>query len=71
MYWSLLQQADESEQLNVNDGNVSDANTEASMDGTKLSLANQTSASAMEDNASVQNEEESQEETSAIKSANS
>lgn len=75
MYWSLLQQAGESELLNMNDGNVSDGNTEASVDGTELSLANQTSSLAIEDNASVRNKEESEEETSAtssgIKSANS
>lgn len=71
MYWSLLQQAGESELLNLNDGNVSDANTESSVDGTELSLANQTCALAMEDTASVQNEEESEEVSSAIKMANS
>lgn len=69
MYWSLLQQAGESELLNLNDGNVSDANTETSMtDETGSSLAaNQPCALAMEDTAAVQNEEESQ----AVKSANS
>ncbi|XP_023554424.1 fimbrin-5 [Cucurbita pepo subsp. pepo] len=56
MYWSLLQQAGESELLTMNDGNVSDASTETSMDGTGSSLAAQTCALAMEDTAEVQNE---------------
>ncbi|XP_022952555.1 fimbrin-5-like [Cucurbita moschata] len=57
MYWSLLQQAGESELLTMNDGNVSDASTETSMDGTGSSLAAQTCALAMEDTAEVQNED--------------
>ncbi|XP_022989345.1 fimbrin-5-like isoform X1 [Cucurbita maxima] len=63
MYWSLLQQAGESEPLIMNDDNVSDTNTETT-DGTELSSANKACALA-------QNEDESPEESLANQSANS
>ena len=63
MYWSLLQQADESELSIMNDDNVSDTNTETT-DGTELSSANKACALA-------QNEDESPEESLANQSANS
>lgn len=64
MYWSLLQQAGESELLTLNDANAPDGTNE-------LSLADQISALAMEDSASGQNEEASQEQSSAVKNGKS
>lgn len=64
MYWSLLQQAGESELLTLNDGNAPDGENE-------LSLADQIAALEMEDSASGQNEQASKKESSAVKNGNS